>query len=177
MSGLRPTQYEMEKGAYWRNLLLATAAAVGMLATVAVALPPADSGPSPAQRTGNPLESPLIAAGWEQALPPAHRDQFRSSAESRPRRLPEIPPILLESAKPLYPEDALAAQSEGRVEVLATVSPNGRVARAIVLGSSGSDSLDEAAVAASHNFLFEPAMQGDLRVAASLIIPFEFRLE
>lgn len=34
-----------------------------------------------------------------------------------------------------------------------------------------------AAVAASRNFLFRPAMQGDLQVTASLIIPFEFRLE
>jgi TonB family protein len=73
---------------------------------------------------------------------------------------------------PLYPAEALAARLTGRVVLHAKVAADGRVLDARVYRSSGTPSLDAAAVAAVKRWLFTPA--AGVRV---LTVPIRFVIE
>jgi protein TonB len=84
-------------------------------------------------------------------------------------------PVVVESAKPKYPELARKAEVEGTVIVMVTIDENGRVLSAWVAESSTAV-LDEAAVAAAYKFRFTPAKQREVPVKATISIPFRFSL-
>jgi protein TonB len=63
----------------------------------------------------------------------------------------------LPHADPVYPDSAQAAGEQGVVEVNVYVQPNGRVAKAQIVRSSGFADLDNSAMEAVLNWRFVPA--------------------
>jgi len=84
---------------------------------------------------------------------------------------------MLTNAPPPYPLDALRAGTMGRVRLRVVVRENGMVQTAGVLTSSGSTSLDEAALTAVRTWRFEPAKRGGRSVAAEVVVPVRFWIE
>ncbi len=81
-----------------------------------------------------------------------------------------------ETPKPLYPERARQQGQQGRVLLRVLVDREGRP-KAVELGrSSGSETLDRAAVEAIRLWRFSPARYGDKPVEAWVRIPVDFRL-
>ena len=74
-----------------------------------------------------------------------------------------------------YPPDARAAEIEGVVQVRVTVGEHGEVIDAVVAHGVGFG-LDEAALAAVHQWVFEPAMQCGHAVQSSLLVRMRFAL-
>jgi periplasmic protein TonB len=63
---------------------------------------------------------------------------------------------VLSKPAPLYPETALRAERSGTVRIRLFVSALGQVSRALVIGSSGSGTLDRAALSAVYLWRFSP---------------------
>jgi protein TonB len=87
----------------------------------------------------------------------------------------ETPPELIRSVTPRYPDLARKAEVEGTVVVLVTIDEGGRVIDAWI-GQSDVEILNDAAIEAAYGFEFEPALQRDIPVKATIRLTFEFRL-
>jgi periplasmic protein TonB len=87
----------------------------------------------------------------------------------------EQQPVLVEKPPPVYPELAQMAKIEGTVIVRVLVGKDGKVKDAI-LGKGVNDILDQSALAAARNYVFQPAMQNKKPVAVWVAIPFKFSL-
>ncbi len=81
-----------------------------------------------------------------------------------------------ETPKPLYPERARQEGQQGRVFLRVLVDQEGRPKSVEVSGSSGSETLDRAAVEAIKLWRFLPARYGDKPVESWVRIPVDFRL-
>ncbi len=88
----------------------------------------------------------------------------------------EIMPEAIHQVSPVYPLQARHAGITGTVSIKALVDEEGKVLQAIVDKSSGTASLDEAAVAAAYEFKYKPGMQEGLPVKAWVSYPVEFTL-
>lgn len=87
----------------------------------------------------------------------------------------EIEPKLVAMEAPDYPELAKMARIEGSVLVRVLVAKDGRV-KNVVLLKGAHPLLDQAALAASRQAIFKPAIQHHEPVAAWVNIPFRFSL-
>jgi len=94
-----------------------------------------------------------------------------------PRKI--IPPQILRSPKAPYPEAARQAGIEGTVILKIQILENGRSGQISVYKSSGSDLLDQAAVAAVTNWRFIPAKVRDTgqSIICSTTLPVVFKLQ
>lgn len=81
-----------------------------------------------------------------------------------------------EFPKPLYPESARQEGKEGRVLLRVLVDREGKSKSVEISGSSGSETLDRAAVEAIRLWRFSPAHYGDKPVESWVRIPIDFRL-
>jgi protein TonB len=88
------------------------------------------------------------------------------------RVLPAMPDDRFRNRPPAYPSDAAMRGETGAVLVIVHVAPNGLATGADIAESSGSASLDKAAVTAVRKWRFRPAMQGGLAVPFDM--PFRF---
>jgi protein TonB len=79
-------------------------------------------------------------------------------------------------AGPGYPASAREAGVQGTTRVKLLVSIAGTVAEAVVIRSSGSQTLDDAAVAALSRWRFAPAIRDGEPVAAQVVVPVVFSL-
>ena len=89
----------------------------------------------------------------------------------------ESPAEFVTTVQPDYPRFAEAAGIEGDVWIKALVSREGKVLEAVVVTSSGSDALDEAARVAAFRNAFKPALQNGVPVAIWVTYKVEFELE
>ena len=89
----------------------------------------------------------------------------------------EEAPEITHWAQPEYPEIARRTQQEGTVMIYVQLAPDGLIASARVCDSSGSRLLDEAAMDAAMHSRYKTAMRDGVPVAASLNVPFSFRLQ
>lgn len=158
--------------------------------------PPAEARPAP--ETPPPPESrpepPVRLAS--RAPPPPPRPQGRS--ESDPVRLgagmgalPDpslgaramgavVPPgadASFRNAPPQYPPESRRRGEEGSVRLALRISASGQVVAGEVVGSSGFEALDRAALEAARGWRFRPATEGGIPVAATLTTNVVFRLE
>lgn len=85
-------------------------------------------------------------------------------------------PAYLRNPAPAYPERARALGQEGTVVLAVAVSSSGKVKELKVKTSSGFPLLDEAAIRAVRNWVFESAAFAGAVIAAEVDIPLRFRL-
>ncbi len=88
----------------------------------------------------------------------------------------EIYPEMIHKENPVYPSLARQAGITGTVWVKALVDEEGKVRRAIVAKTSGTVSLDEAAVEAALKCQYKPGIQNGRPVAVWVTYPVEFTL-
>ena len=121
-----------------------------------------------------PVEAP---APYVAPPPPPAPEPVASPA---PVALPIVPPnynaAYLRNPPPQYPYSARSAGRTGKVMVRVLVNPAGLPEKVELRTSSGTDSLDEAALDAVRNWRFVPAKQGDKPVAAWVVVPISFSL-
>ncbi len=89
----------------------------------------------------------------------------------------EIRPEMIYRHLPRYPRLLEQAGITGDVVVWALVNEKGEVAEARVFKSSGSEGLDEAAVAAAYLCRYSPGIQNGRPIKVPVIYSVEFRLE
>ena len=85
-------------------------------------------------------------------------------------------PLTVRASAPVYPMRARRRGFEGFVVLRVRVSATGKPVSVQVVGSSGHDVLDDAAVKAVWQWEFRPATVGGNPVEAELDIPIRFRL-
>jgi TonB family protein len=88
----------------------------------------------------------------------------------------EVQPEMIYQEKPEYPRIAKQAGLTGLVWVKALVDKEGNVRQAMVGKTSGTQALDEAAVAAAYKNKFKPAIQNGRPVAIWVTYKMEFKL-
>lgn len=88
----------------------------------------------------------------------------------------EIYPEMIKQAEPEYPRLAKQAGLEGTVHVQALVDKEGNVREARVLRSSGTQSLDDAAVDAAKLCKFKPGIQNGAPVFCWVSFKYDFKL-
>jgi len=90
-------------------------------------------------------------------------------------RAVEVEPRLVEGRPPVYPELAREARIEGTTVVRALVGRDGKV-KEVLVARAAHDLLDHAALAATRDYVFTPAIQSGRPVAVWVSIPFRFTL-
>lgn len=110
-----------------------------------------------------------VAKVSTEAVAIPQRDRSGASIDQLPRSLRSNTP-------PNYPLEALQAGIEGRVLIRVYIEENGRVATASIHSTSGSTSLDNAALSAVRDWRFEPAQRGGEPAAHEVIIPVRFSI-
>ncbi|MFL5286717.1 MAG: energy transducer TonB [Rhodopila sp.] len=124
---------------------------------------PVRTEPPPSSR--KPAEAPVFDfAGTD--------SDTNATVLSSSRILPAMPDDRFRNRPPAYPAEAARRGETGSVLVVIHVAPNGYPTGAEVAESSGSDSLDRAAVAAVRKWRFRPAMKAG--VAVPFDMPFRF---
>lgn len=122
--------------------------------------------PERAERPPVPSLAPPVAAMAPEMAPAAPKE--RAAVVSDPRALGRIEPV--------YPRLARRKGHEGRVSVEVAVAADGAIDRAEVIGSSGFDELDAAALDAVRGARFAPAMEDGAGVRGRLRLAFDFKL-
>ncbi len=83
----------------------------------------------------------------------------------------------LNNPPPEYPAVALRQGWSGTVQLRVLVQPDGRPNQITIAKSSGKKVLDDAAIAAVHNWKFVPAKRGDTPIEGWVSFPVEFNIE
>ena len=87
------------------------------------------------------------------------------------------PPTALNRITPVYPRSARRKGREGRVTLDVRVSPEGNVADATIVETSGFADLDHAALDAASSARFAPATQDDAPIEGCVRLTFDFKLK
>jgi len=148
--------------------------------------PPLREAPAPQSRTAaearpdTPTPAPsspeaeAVAAAPPSAAPPAAAlPQGEAPVALSP---PEYAAAYLNNPAPGYPRSARRAGEQGTVVLRVLVAADGSPARVEVERSSGSASLDSAALEAVQRWRFVPARRGAVPVEAWVKVPVVFRL-
>ncbi|MCX5725630.1 MAG: energy transducer TonB [Candidatus Saganbacteria bacterium] len=98
-------------------------------------------------------------------------------AEKATLTLPIIPPRVLLSVLPQYPEAALREGTQGTVLLSLFVGSDGKVGRAEIAKTSGNSELDSSAAEAGKKWTFEPAKYGAGAIEARFEIPVKFVIQ
>jgi protein TonB len=122
--------------------------------------------PSPAAATA--AAASLAGAGAQASLA-----TLGSGAYSGPRFRP---PRVLRRFTPDYPLDALRAHKEGSVDVLVTVAADGHPVEAHVYQSSGTPSLDDAAVESAMAYKYKGAERSGNPIEAQAIVTIDWQI-
>lgn len=121
---------------------------------------------SSAERLGRgTLLAALVGALAACAEPPA--DQTANLGRQEPPRAVETPP-------PDYPEALACDGVGGTVDLRVTIAPDGSVGPIKLQGTSGNQTLDEAAIAAVRTWRFKPATRGGEPFPFTISVPLTF---
>ncbi len=163
----------------------------------AQATPPAEKTPpvpADADAAGEPVPPPpsppkegaKAAKPAEEAPPPSPKglefnfagtDSDTNAKVMSGHVLPALPDDRFRNRPPAYPLDAAMRREAGSVVVMIHVSANGQAIGADVAESSGSASLDRAAVAAVRKWHFHPAMSDGQTVPFDMPFRFVFSVD
>jgi protein TonB len=108
--------------------------------------------------TGNASGSAQLGTGTEPALTAARFDAD-----------------YLHNPAPAYPAQSRRLKEEGTVLLLVRVSVEGAALSVEIRNSSGFERLDEAGLQAVRQWRFVPAKRGSENVAASVLVPIQFK--
>jgi len=137
--------------------------------------PPTPSPPEPAVSAAQVQREAVIVP--EPTAPAPIRGDSSSPIPGRDATtMVQARPNYLKNPKPTYPLSARRRHQEGLVELVVTVTPQGRAASVRLKRSSGFSSLDQAALQAVRDYEFEPARIGETPVESECEVPVEFRL-
>ena len=100
-----------------------------------------------------------------------------ASCETGTSSSPRFGAAYLNNPAPVYPPIAKRLGEQGRVLLRVLVSPEGMAKEVRLHTSSGSDSLDKAAIRAVRRWRFVPAKQGNNAVTAWVQVPIVFTLD
>lgn len=130
--------------------------------------------PQLVETTPPPLPTPID----ESALPAAP-EAGDSTAPGIVALAPGDQPVPLngQTPPPRYPSEALRRGESGTVLVRVEVDANGAPAGVALVQRSGSRDLDRAAMEAVRKWRFMPAQRDGQAVAASLVIPIDFKAD
>lgn len=117
----------------------------------------------------------LIRYRAEQAQPAQLEPAEEMPEEGSPRAENFAPPQFLNRVKPEYTREADLAGISATVEVMATLSADGRVVDVEVTRWAGFG-LDQAAINAAHQLKFKPAMRDGNPISVRAMIRYNFRL-
>jgi protein TonB len=127
--------------------------------------------------------APVLTAPAEAPAPyvaPPPPPASEPIAAPAPVTLPVVPPdfnaAYLRNPPPAYPYQARRLGQQGKVVLHVLVNTAGLPDKVELRASSGTGSLDEAALDAVRNWRFVPAKQGDKPVAAWVLVPIVFSL-
>ncbi|MGE5476683.1 MAG: energy transducer TonB [Bacteroidales bacterium] len=132
-------------------------------ARVAAPLPPA---PAAAESNAVPVAAPAVEA--PAAAAPV--------AEALPFVQARFDAAYLNNPRPAYPPAARRRGETGTVHLRVQVSEDGTAAQVTLKTSSGSSSLDQAAIDAVTRWKFVPARRGDTPVVSWVVVPIDFSL-
>ena len=126
--------------------------------------------------------SPIIAvaqptAPMVAAPPPASSAPPTARASTHQHVAGHVDVKYLHTPKPEYPPAARRRGLEGTVLIRVLVNPDGIPGETRLVGPSGTDALDQAALAAVLRWRFTPAREGNLAIAHWVDIPITFRLD
>lgn len=138
-----------------------------------------------------PLRPPVIPVDIEPSDDPRADDTIDPTVFGPEDPLPDVPdesgvldrwflyferePRLVKKVLPEYPELARKAEVEGMVVVHVTVDETGRVIDAWI-ASSEAEIFNVAALEAARGYVFDPALQNDIPVKATISLRFRFSL-
>ncbi len=89
--------------------------------------------------------------------------------------LVDVQPSVIKRVEPVYPGEALAKGSEGKVWLKILVDTGGKPAQVEVLKSEN-EYFDQASITAARQWVFSPAMKDNKPVAVWITLPFKFKL-
>ncbi len=148
--------------------LIAEASPPPPIARVAALPPPAPvvspAVPGTSLAVSPPPATSAVEAAPASALPAA-------SGEARLR-----PPEFVRRVEPAYPRSARLAGVEGVVRLRLALDAEGRLVAAAVAESSGSESLDRAALEAARDSRYAPARLGERDIPSETEAAYRFRL-
>lgn len=149
---------------------------------------PAQRPVEPIARPTTPLPTPIEQRVAEPVKPAEITPPPAPVAPEEPKAAPikvapvaEIEPpgfgaAYLNNPPPEYPPAAKRLSLQGTVLLRVLVSPEGLPEKISILTSSGSPSLDDAAIKTVKQWTFVPARQGDHAVAGSVNVPIRYSL-
>ena len=114
------------------------------------------------------------------SLPATHQPTNDVTVGARISRVfaaANVQPDYLKIPKPEYPPAARRDRKQGTVLLRVHVTEHGRPDRVEVLRSSGSSTLDDAAIRAVHDWEFTPAQMRDEAVESEIDFPIQFKLD
>lgn len=137
--------------------------------------------PVPVHIYRDPVE-PDTVPPWEfpgnEPPPPEERAPQPSGGPASPPRVETDGEAIEEhNPPPEYPSGARRRGIEGEVVVKVTIRPDGSCSDAVVVESSGSESLDASALQAVLQWRYRPATRGGAPVESTQRVRFVFRLE
>lgn len=139
------------------------------------AVPPREAGQADPWREA--AVGTTAAAGTAVAIPEAGSgDSGGRQERGAPSEAAASPAGYVSGSRPAYPRAAWQAGWEGAVVVRVLVGTDGSAKAVSVQGSSGHESLDEAAVQAVQQWRFRPAVRGKTAVEGYYDVRVRFRL-
>lgn len=140
--------------------------------TQAVATVPATEVAAPSDNV--PVQTETTQTAFAQATGAASASATPAQASAGPVLVTE--PRYRHRASPIYPADAVDSGIQGLVVVEARINGLGRPVSVRVIQSSGSASLDQAAIAAAQASELEPYVQNGMPMDSTVRLPFNFAL-
>lgn len=131
---------------------------------------PQPSAPTPAPAAPSPVPTPIPtpAPASSSAHPPAGASSLVP---------PRFDATYLANPAPVYPPLSRRMGEQGKVLLRVQVDAEGTPQEVALYRSCGVARLDEAALAAVRRWQFQPARQAGQAVAASVIVPIDFKLK
>jgi iron complex outermembrane recepter protein len=114
---------------------------------------------------------PLLALGLSVGVVMTVQAEGRAQPEGSAPAV--VPPVVVKKVEPVYPPDAASAGRQGEVVLTVVVDASGAVGE-IGMVTSGGDDLDQAAIAAVRQWLFQPARQAGQPVPTRIRVPIAF---
>jgi protein TonB len=129
-----------------------------------------------------PIENLYMVRVEEKPAPAPITPPAQVSVSPAPALAPAVEPprfdmAYLNNPAPSYPVFAKRAREQGVVLLRVQVDADGGVEEIRIHKSSGSQRLDDAALAAVKRWRFVPARSGDRAVAGIALVPIHFQLE